>query len=173
MSQPEPYPNSDNHPVVSIVKGVDKDVERCEDTIMLGYALVLMAPIFAPIAPPKILLPLMALAFILSVCRARLNFHIIRAKLTASMAAHEGCDFSVLAPLLAVFKQYPEHTLTEAFNPLKNLLRTAKSLLGALMINPFWLPVFYALGMQFAEEKQVQQLNKAVVNLEKKTAGWN
>ncbi len=173
MSQSKAYPDSASHPVVSIVKGVDRDVERCEDIIMLGYGLALMAPIFAPIAPPKILLPLMALAFVLSVCMARLNFHSIKAKLSASVAAREGYDFSALAPIIAVFAEHPKHTLGEAFNPLKNRMRTIKSLLGALMINPFWMPIFYALGMQFAEEKHVQQLNQAVTKLEQKTAGWN
>jgi len=172
MSKHPDYLNSHAHPVVSIIKSVDKDVERCEDTLMLGYALVLMAPIFAPIAPPHILLPLMALAFVVSVCRARFNFHAIKTRLSAAMQTHEGYDFSMMRPLLKVFAEHPQHSLSDGFNPLKNIRRTLKSLLGALLINPFWMPIFYTLGLQIAEEKQLQLLNKAVLELEQKTAGW-
>jgi len=172
MNKLEPYPKLSKSPVVSIIKGVDKDVERGEDILMLGYATALMAPIFAPVAPPHILLPLMAIAFVASVCCARLNFHNIKSKLTASINLHEGHDFSLLKPLLDVFAEHPKHSLSEGFNPLKNWLRTLKSLLGALMINPFWMPIFYTLGLQFAEEKQVALLNKAVMQLEKRTEGW-
>ncbi|QWF72117.1 hypothetical protein KEF85_06625 [Methylomonas paludis] len=169
MAEPQIYPEADANPVISIIKGVDRDVERGEDMLMLGYALVLSAPIFAPIAPPKVLLPLMALAFIVSVCRARLNFNAIKAKLAATMAKRQGFDFAILNPLLEVFAEHPKFSLSDGFNPVKNLKRTFKSLLGALMINPFWMPIFYALGLQFAEEKHFYVLNQAVIKLEQKT----
>jgi hypothetical protein len=41
------------------------------------------------------------------------------------------------------------------------------------MINPFWMPIFYMLGLQFAEEKQLGLLNKAVIKIEEKTANWH
>jgi len=81
MSHVISYLDLAKHPVVSMVKSVDQDVERGEDMLMLGYALVLMAPIFAPIAPPHVLLPLMAIAFVASVCMARRNFHSIQKKI--------------------------------------------------------------------------------------------
>ncbi|MGD0961101.1 MAG: hypothetical protein ABSB19_14945 [Methylomonas sp.] len=166
------YTDTANHPVVSIVKGVDQDVARGEDIIMLGYSLVLAAPIFAPIAPPHILLPLMALAFLITVCVARRHFHGIQAKFKASQSACRSHEFEQLKPIADVFARHPEFTLAEGFNPLKNLLRTLKSLLGALMINPFWMPIFYLLGLQFAEEKQLQILNRAVMQLEQQTSRW-
>ncbi len=172
MSQHKEYLDSGRHPVVAIVAGVDKDVERGEDILMLGYSLVLMAPIFAPIAPPRVLLPLMAIAFVVSVCWARLNFLGIRDKLAQAITALPGFDLSLLQPINAIFAEHPKTTLTEAFNPLKNLMRTAKSILGAMMINPFWMPIFYVLGLQFAEEKQLGLLNKAVMLVEEKTAHW-
>jgi len=171
MQQQQAYPDIANHPLVSIVKGVDKDVEHGEDIIMLGYSLVLAAPMFAPIAPPHILLPLMALAFLVSVCLARRHFHAIQHKLKLSMDLRQDYDFSRLKPLLDVFAEYPKFTLSHGFNPLKNLLRTAKSVLGAMMINPFWMPIFYLLGLQFVEEKQLQVLNQAVLKLEQRTSG--
>lgn len=170
MSQAKAYLDSAAHPVVAIVAGVDQDVERGEDILMLGYSLVLMAPIFAPIAPPKVLLPLMALAFVVSVCAARLNFLGIRNKLGAAIASLAGHDLSLLRPINEIFAEYPKATLTEGFNPLKNLMRTAKSILGAMMINPLWMPIFYALGLQFAEDKQLSLLNRAVIEVEQKTA---
>ncbi|OAI18643.1 hypothetical protein A1359_04610 [Methylomonas lenta] len=173
MSQSKAYLNSATHPVVAIVAGVDKDVERGEDILMLGYSLVLMAPIFAPIAPPRVLLPLMALAFVISVCVARLNFLGIRTKLAAAMAALDGRqDLSLLKPITEIFAEHPKSTLTEGFNPLKNWQRTAKSILGAMMINSFWMPIFYMLGLQFVEEKQLSLLNRAVMEAEEKTSSW-
>lgn len=173
MSQSTAYLDSVAHPVVAIVAGVDKDVERGEDILMLGYSLVLLAPIFAPIAPPRVLLPLMALAFVVSVCAARRNFLAIRGKLAAAMAALNGRhDLSLLRPISEIFVEHPKATLSEGFNPLKNWQRTAKSILGAMMINPLWMPIFYALGLQFAEEKQLSLLNRAVMEVENKTARW-
>ena len=169
MSQLKSYLDSENHPVVSIVKGVDRDVERGEDILMLGYLLILMAPMFAPFAPPNILLPLMALTFAVSVCVARHNFHAIKQKLSAAMALLGEHDLSPLKPISDIFAEHPKHTLADGFNPLKNLMRTAKSTLGAMMINPFWMPIFYTLGLQFAEEKHLQLLNKAVISAERRT----
>lgn len=163
MIQSQAYLDSRDHPVTAIIRGVDRDVERGEDMLMLGYGLVLMAPLFAPVAPPHVLLPLMALAFAVSVCRARLNFHGIHRRLQAAMAELDGYDFSRLQPILAVFAEYPTHSLGDGFNPLKNLKRTAKSLLGALLINPLWMPIFYTMGLQMCEEKQFQVLNRAVM----------
>lgn len=173
MSQYTTYLDSSTHPVVAIVAGVDRDVERGEDILMLGYGLVMMAPIFAPIAPPRILLPLMALVFVVSVCVARLNFLGIRDKLAAAMALVDGRhDLSLLRPISDIFAEHPKTTLSEGFNPLKNWQRTAKSILGAMMINSLWMPIFYALGLQFAEEKQLSLLNRAVIEVENKTARW-
>lgn len=172
MSRDRCYLNSDAHPAIAIVDGVDRDVERGEDILMLGYGFVLMAPIFAPIAPPKVLLPLMALAFVISVCAARHNFMAIRGKLARAVERSGDCDLSALRPINAVFSEHPRHSLSESFNPLKNLSRTAKSILGSMMINPLWMPIFYALGLQFAEEKQLTALNKAVITAEQNSQRW-
>lgn len=172
MSQINAYLNCCEHPAVAIVAGVDRDVERGEDILMLGYGLVLMAPIFAPIAPPKLLLPLMALVFVVSVCTARLNFNAIRHRLYQAIEQAGDCDLSALKPIDEVFAEHPKYSLAHGFNPLKNIMRSAKSFLGALLINPLWMPVFYALGLQFAEEKQLRLLNKAVTAAEQKSLRW-
>lgn len=172
MSRPITYLNEAAHPVVAIVAGVDKDVEHGEDILMLGYSMVLMAPIFAPIAPPKVLLPLMALVFVVSVCVARMNFLGIRHKLADAITALNERDVSLLRPISEVLAEHPKETLTDGFNPTKNLMRTAKSILGAMMINPFWMPIFYMMGLQFAEDKQLSLLNRAVISVEEKTARW-
>jgi len=172
MSQLNTYLDVAEHPVVAIVAGVDKDVERGEDILMLGYSMVLMAPIFAPIAPPKVLLPLMALAFVVSVCVARMNFLSIRDRLFIAVKGLTEHDLLILKPINEIFAEHPKATLTEGFNPLKNLMRTAKSILGAMMVNPLWMPIFYALGLQFAEDKQLSLLNRAVITVEEKVAHW-
>ena len=172
MSEQIAYLDSATHPVVAIVAGVDKDVERGEDILMLGYSFALIAPIFAPIAPPQVLLPLMALVFVLSVFVARLNFLGIRDKLTAAISSLDEQNLSLLRPISDIFVEHPKSTLTEGFNPLKNRLRTVKSILGAMMINPFWMPIFYMLGLQFAEDKQLNLLNRAVIEVEEHVARW-
>ena len=47
--------------VSAIIKGIDRDVERGEDMLMLGFGLVMLSSTFAPVAPPDVLLPLVAL----------------------------------------------------------------------------------------------------------------
>lgn len=153
-------------PAQSIVKGIDRDIEHGENLLMMGYSLVMMAPLLAPVMPPKLLLPLMALVFVWSVCAARFNFQNIQRKLQAAQPACRHQDIIRLRPILQVFEVYPKHSLAVGFNPLKNPLRTLKSLLGGLLINPLWMPIFYLLGLQFAEDKQLHQLNKAVLVVE-------
>ena len=164
--QQHSYLGLTHHPVVSIVQAVDHDVERGEDMLMLGYSAVLMAPFFAPITPPRILLPLMALAFILSVCFTRRNFHHIQKELATAISLLESQHLSLLQPIIDIFKEHPQQTLTEGFNPLKNPMRTLKSFAGGILINPLWMPIFYTLGMQFVEDKQLYLLNKAVIDVE-------
>ena len=47
-----------DNPVVAILEGIDRDVERGEDALMLGLGLVMLSSTFAPIAPPTVILPM-------------------------------------------------------------------------------------------------------------------
>jgi hypothetical protein len=168
MSQEQDYLNPSEHPVAAIIKGIDRDVERGEDILMLGFSLVLLAPSFAPLLPPRVLLPLMALIFAISATLARRNFYGMQRRLAVSMGQLEGYDLAMLRPVADIFIEHPKYTLAEAFNPLKNLNRTGKSVLGGLLINPLWMPIFYTLGIQFGEEKQLGLLNKAIIGVEQR-----
>jgi hypothetical protein len=75
---------------------------------------------------------------------------------------------ALLHPIAAVFADYPMDSLAESFNPLKNLKRTWKSALGGLLINPLWMPIFYMMGIQINEEKNLGILNKAIIGVELK-----
>ncbi len=162
------YLDTDAQSTVAIIKGIDRDVEQGEDILMLGFSLVLMAPLFAPIAPPTVLLPLMALTFAISATAARWHFYGMQRKLSASINQLASHDLGKLRPITEVFAEHPKHSLQVSFNPLKNAQRTVKSILGGLMINPLWMPIFYMLGVQFVEEKQFALLNKAVIDVEQK-----
>jgi hypothetical protein len=151
-----------------IIKGIDRDVERGEDALMLGLGVVMLSSTFAPVAPPSILLPLVALTFAVSAGYARINYHNMERKLLESMAQLDGYDKIILHPIAAVFVDYPMHSLVESFNPLKNLKRTWKSALGGLLINPLWMPIFYVMGMQIIEEKNLGVLNRAIIGVEHK-----
>jgi hypothetical protein len=135
---------------------------------MLGFGLVMLSSSFAPVAPPAILLPLVALTFAISAGFARKNYHNMEQKLSKSMAYLEDHEIAKLRPIAAVFAEYPMPSLTESFNPFKNLKRTGKSALGGLLINPLWMPIFYVMGMQIHEEKNLGVLNRAIIGVEQK-----
>ncbi len=162
----DPFGNA----VSAVIKGIDRDVERGEDVLMLGFGIVMLSSTFAPVVPPSILLPLVALTFALSAGYARINYHNMERKLLQSLAQLEGHDKIILHPIAAVFAEYPMHSLAESFNPLKNLKRTWKSALGGILINPLWMPIFYVMGMQIVEEKNLGILNRAIIGVEQKIA---
>lgn len=168
MSNSSDYQNLDRASIYTIVSTIDQDVERGEDILMLGYGLVLMAPLFAPVSPPHILLPAMALCFVASVCWARFNFYKIQNYATPLLRQLPSYQLEKIKPIAEVLATHPVYTLSDGFNPIKNLLRTGKSILGSLLINPFWMPIFYMLGLQFAEEKHLQLLNQAVIQVEER-----
>ncbi|MDO9142510.1 MAG: hypothetical protein Q7U38_19495 [Methylobacter sp.] len=160
--------NQFGNAVPAILKGIDHDVERGEDVLMLGLCIVMLSSTLAPVAPPSILLPLVALTFALSASFARINYRNMERKLLLSMAQLEGQDKIILDPIAAVFAEHPMHSLAESFNPLKNLQRTWKSVLGGILINPLWMPIFYVMGMQIIEEKNLGILNRAIIGVEQK-----
>ncbi len=154
--------------VTMVVNGIDRDVERGEDVLMLGLCIVILSSTFAPVAPPFILLPLVAMTFAFSAGYARINYHNMERKLLKSIAQLDGHEQMILSPIAAVFRDYPMESLTVSFNPLKNLKRTWKSALGGIVINPFWMPIFYVMGMQIVEEKKLCFLNRAIICVEQK-----
>jgi hypothetical protein len=157
-------------PVAAIVAGIDKDVERGEDILMLGLCIVMLSSSFAPVAPPNIILPLVALVFAVTSSIARRNYHNMERKLRESLALIEHNDKSNLTPITTVFVEYPMPPLSESYNILKNLKRTLKSTIGGLLINPLWMPIFYVMGIQIVEEKNLGVLNRAVMTVEQKLA---
>lgn len=160
--------NQFGNAVPAILKGIDHDVERGEDVLMLGLCIVILSSTLAPVASPSILLPLVALTFALSASFARINYRNMERKLLLSMAQLEVQDKIILHPIAAVFAEHPMHSLAESFNPLKNLQRTWKSALGGILINPLWMPIFYVMGMQIIEEKNLGILNRAIIGVEQK-----
>jgi hypothetical protein len=169
MAQNKDYlTDQPDNAVSAIVKGIDRDVERGEDMLMLGLGLGMLSSTFAPVVPPTVLLPLVALTFAISSSFARINFHRMEQKLKKSMESLEEHEIASLRPIAAVFAEYPMPCLAESFNPLKNLKRTGKSALGGLLINPLWMPIFYMMGMQIHEEKNLGVLNRAIIGVEQK-----
>lgn len=151
----------------AIIKGIDRDVERGEDIVMFGFCTVMLSSTFAPLAPPGIILPAVALTFAISSSLARVNYHNMEKKLFASIAQLQHDRQIIFRPLCGVFANHPMPSLTDSFNPIKNWQRSIKSLIGGLLINPLWIPIFYVMGMQIIEEKNLILLNKAVISIEK------
>lgn len=169
MSKENDYLNPPYDDAVAVIlKGIDRDVERGEDALMLGLGLVMLSSTFAPVAPPTVLLPLVALTFTFSASYARFNYQKMQRKLAASIVLLDRQDRATLHPISAVFKEHPADSLADSFNPLKNLWRTWKSVLGGILINPFWMPIFYVMGIQIGEEKNLGILNQAIIGVEMK-----
>ena len=156
--------------VTAIVEGLDRDVERGEDALMLGLGLVMLSSIFAPITPPTVLLPIVAFIFACSAGYARINYHRMEQKLSASIAKLDHNDKAKLKAIVTVFRLYPMPSLIDSLNPCKNLKRTWKSVLGGIIINPFWMPIFYMMGMQIKEEANLGVLIQAIIEVEQKLA---
>jgi len=155
-----------DNPVLAIVQGIDRDVEHGEDLLMLGLGIVMLSSTFAPVAPPIVLLPLVALTFAITVCFAHRNYRCMEQKLFASMTRLNSHEIALLRPISAVFIDAPAGSLAESFNPVKNLKRTLKSSLGGVLINPLWMPIFYMMGIQITAEKNLLLLNRAIVGVE-------
>ena len=157
-------------PVATIVAGLDRDVERGEDILMLGLGIVMLSSSFAPVAPPDILLPLVALVFATTSCLARRNYHAMERKWRASLELVGHSHKASLYPITSVFIEHPMPPLSESYNILKNIKRTLKSVVGGVLVNPLWMPIFYVMGIQIVEEKNLGVLNRAVIAVEQKLA---
>jgi hypothetical protein len=152
----------------TVVKGIDRDVEWGEDILMLGLGMVMLSSTFAPVAPPTVILPLVALTFAITSSLARINYHNMERKLRASMEQLTTYEQTQLNPICKVFVEQPMCALAESYNPLKNWRRFAKSAIGGVLINPFWLPIFYTMGIQIVEENNLVTLNRAVIRVEQR-----
>jgi hypothetical protein len=159
-----------NFTAAVVVKGIDRDVEWGEDILMLGLGIVMLSSSFAPVVPPVVLLPLVALTFAITSSLARINYHNMERKLLASLDILNSYEQSLLKPISSVFVVQPMGSLTHSYNPLKNLKRLAKSAIGGVLINPLWVPIFYTMGIQIVEENNLVVLNKAVMRVEQKVA---
>jgi hypothetical protein len=159
-----------DYTAAAVVKAIDRDVEWGEDILMLGLGIVMLSSTFAPVAPPVVLLPLVALTFAITSSLARINYHNMERKLISSLEQLSSYEQSLLKPIANVFVEQPMCSLAESYNPIKNLKRLGKSAIGGVLINPFWLPIFYTMGVQIVEENNLAVLNKAVMRVEQRVA---
>lgn len=157
----------------AVVKGIDRDVEWGEDILMLGLGIVMLSSTFAPIAPPTVILPLVALTFAITSSLARMNYHQMERKLLASLEQLNSFEQSLLKPICRVFAEQPMCPLSESYNPLKNMKRLGKSAIGGVLINPLWMPIFYTMGIQIVEENNLGVLNRAVIRVEQRLSPVN
>ena len=164
------FKDSNNRSAAVIVAAFDRDVEWGEDILMLGLGIVMLSSTFAPVAPPQVLLPLVALTFAITSSLARQNYHSMERKLSESMKFLDSYEQAKLRPICQVFVDKPMGSLRESYNPLKNLKRLGKSAIGGVLINPLWVPIFYTMGIQIVEEDNLDALNRAVCQVENRLA---
>jgi hypothetical protein len=171
MKRDQHYLKSQHHrTAAAVVKAIDKDVEWGEDILMLGLGIVMLSSTFAPVAPPTVILPLVALTFAITSSLARMNYHNMERKLLASLDYLEPFEQAKLKPICTVFSDQSMGSLSDSYNPLKNLKRLGKSALGGVLINPLWVPIFYTMGIQIVEENNLAVLNRAVIRVEQRVA---
>ena len=167
MTEKNSYINDSCEDYVSdIINGIDRDVEKGEDALMLGLGIVMLSSTFAPVAPPSVLLPMVAVTFAFSAGYSRINYQKMERKLVGSLEQLDRQQKNFLSPIVAVFINHPTESLADSLNPLLNLKRTWKSVMGGILINPFWMPIFYMMGLQIGEEKNLGVLNKAIISVE-------
>ena len=167
MTEKNSYINDSCEDYVSdIIKGIDRDVEKGEDALMLGLGIVVLSSTFAPVATPSVLLPMVAVTFAFSAGYSRINYQKMERKLVGSLEQLDRQQKNFLSPIAAVFTNHPTESLADSLNPLLNLKRTWKSVMGGILINPFWMPIFYMMGLQIGEEKTLGVLNKAIISVE-------
>ena len=167
MAEKNSYINESCEDYVSdIIKGIDRDVEKGEDALMLGLGIVMLSSTFAPVAPPSALLPMVAVTFAFSAGYSRINYQKMERKLVGSLEQLDRQQKNFLSPIVAVFTDHPIESLADSLNPLLNLKRTWRSVMGGILINPFWMPIFYMMGLQIGEEKNLGVLNKAIISVE-------
>ncbi len=154
-------PNVDN-----ILKSLDKDIHKSENILMYGLGAGMFSSLLAPIAPPNVLLPCVALIFVLTTTLANKNYKNMQRQFITAMRQLDYQQVRDIDPLINIFKKHPVQDLGDGFNPLKNLKRTWKSVLGGLFMNPLWMPIFYVMGMHICEEKNVILLHQAIRELE-------
>lgn len=154
--------------IVDFIAEIDKDVERGEDIVMAGLCLVMMSTFFAPVAPPPVLLPIVAVVFAISASLANLNYRKIERKIIESAPTINESERAFMLPIQRILKEFPSEPLSLAFNPLRNIKRCVKSAIGGLLINPLWMPIFYMMGMQINEEKKLIVLNRTIQNMMQK-----
>ena len=159
------YPYNDTV-VNDIVKGIDQDLEKSEKILMFGLSFGMFSSLLAPMAPPTVLLLLVALNFIITSSWAHINYHRMEIRFFESTKRLSFQQKAQLNPIAHVFESRTVDPLVDEFNPLKKLKRTWKSVMGGLIMNPLWIPIFYALGIQIGEEKNVYELNKAIIGVE-------
>ncbi len=152
--------------VENILLSLDRDVSRSESILMFGLASGMFSSLLAPVAPPVVLLPGVALIFIVTTILAHKNYKNMQKQFTYAMHRLDYKQVRVIDPLILVFKKSPVQDLGDGFNPLKNLQRTWKSVLGGIFMNPLWMPIFYVMGMHINEEKKVIVLHQAIRQLE-------
>lgn len=161
-------PEDATEPAAEIVAALDKDVERGEDVLFFGFASVVLSPLFAPIAPPTVLLPTVALIFALTSGWARHHYLTMADKFNTAVQQTQGRDRALLRPIANVFSEHPMPPLVDSYNLLKNLRRTWWSVFGGILINPLWMPIFYVMAIQIREEENLVRLNQAVCKVAEK-----
>ncbi len=155
--------------VEHLIKELEVRVERGEVILTAGLAVGMFSSLLAPMLPPAILLPALSVSFAVTTILANINYHRMQDRLTSMIVMLDWEQRQKIQPLIGVFKECPVNNLVEGFNPLKNLKRTWKCLLGGLIMNPLWIPIFYTLAMHISEEKNLLAFSQAVTKLEEKS----
>ena len=148
-----------------LVIELENRVHRGEGILTFGLAVGMFSSLLAPMLPPVILLPALSIAFALTTILANTNYNQMQLRVNSMIMSLDWDQRQKIQPVMGVFRECPVNNLVDSFNPFKNLKRTWKCLLGGILMNPLWIPIFYTLAMHISEEKNLIILGQAVMKL--------
>ena len=149
-----------------LVKELETRVQKGEGILTFGLAVGMFSSLLAPMLSPAILLPALSIAFAVTTILANTNYNQMQLCVNSMIMSLDWDQRQKIQPVMGVFRECPVNNLVDSFNPFKNLKRTWKCLLGGILMNPLWIPIFYTLAMHISEEKNLITLSKAVMKLD-------
>lgn len=154
--------------VAEIVKNVDDARDKNLGNLLGGLALFLASFFLAPIAPPKVVLPLMDGILATTVIVGRKKHQKIESKFAEAYNALNATEQQKLLPIKKVLMDDKAPSLGESCDPIKNWGRVAWSAAGGFILNPILIPAIYSGTLHAKEFDKNDALKAAVYKVEQK-----
>jgi hypothetical protein len=156
--------------VADIVRNVEDAREKNDARLTLGFAFLMGCFFLPPIAPPKVVLPLMGGVLATTVLVGRKKHQQIENEFAKSYEALDATQKLKLLPLKKVLIDQKAPSLGESLDPIKNWQRVAWSTAGGFILNPMLIPAIYSgilHNNEFKKNSDLRVATHAVATKEK------